>query len=46
MPPAPRTLDAARELLQKARVDTDAAFLTALEAVLEVLPVGKAYAVA
>jgi putative DNA methylase len=39
-----RTLDAARELLQKARVDTDAAFLTALEAVLEVLPVGKAYA--
>lgn len=39
-----RTLDAARELLQKARVDTDAAFLTALEAVLEVLPVGKTYA--
>ncbi len=39
-----RSLDAARELLQKARVDTDAAFLTALEAVLEVLPVGKAFA--
>jgi len=39
-----RTLDAARELLQKARVDTDPQFLTALEAVLEVLPVGRAYA--
>lgn len=39
-----RSLDAARELLQKARVDTDAAFLTALEAALEVLPVGKAFA--
>ena len=39
-----RTLDAARELLEKARVTTDANFLTALEAVLEVLPVGKAYA--
>lgn len=39
-----RSLDAARELLQKARVDTDAAFLAALEAALEVLPVGKAFA--
>lgn len=39
-----RSLDAARELLQKARVDTNAAFLTALEAALEVLPVGKAFA--
>ena len=39
-----RSLDAARELLQKARVDTDANFLTALEAALEVLPVGKAFA--
>lgn len=39
-----RTLDAARELLQKHRVDTEPAFLSALEAVLEVLPVGKGYA--
>ena len=38
------TLDAARELLQKHRVDTEPAFLSALEAVLEVLPVGKGYA--
>ena len=38
------TLDAARELLQKHRVDTDPAFLSALEAVLEVLPVGRGYA--
>ena len=35
-----RTLDAARELLDKARIAGDPAFLLALEAVLEVLPVG------
>lgn len=39
-----RTLDAARELLDKAKVTHDANFFTALEAVLEVLPVGQAYA--
>jgi putative DNA methylase len=38
-----RTLGAARELLVKAGVDGEPAFLTALEAVLEVLPVSKAF---
>ena len=34
-----RSLDAARELLAKARVDNDPRFFAALEAVLEVLPI-------
>ena len=34
-----RSLDAARELLAKARVDKDPRFFAALEAVLEVLPI-------
>jgi hypothetical protein len=38
-----RNLQAARELLVKASVETDPQFLTALEAVLEVLPVSKAF---
>jgi len=38
-----RTLGAARELLVEAGVDQEPAFLTALEAVLEVLPVSKAF---
>lgn len=38
-----RTLTAARELLEQAKVGDDAGFLTAFEAVLEVLPVSKAF---
>lgn len=38
-----RTLEAARELLEKAHVDRSPAFLSALEAVLEVLPVPRAF---
>lgn len=38
-----RTLAAARELLEQAKVADDAGFLTALEAVLEVLPVSKTF---
>jgi putative DNA methylase len=38
-----RTLAAGRELLEKAGVQSDQQFLAALEAVLEVLPVGKAF---
>lgn len=38
-----RSLQAARELLDKAGAATDPQFLTALEAVLEVLPVSKAF---
>ena len=38
-----RTLEAGRELLDQARVASDPRFLAALEAVLEVLPVSKAY---
>jgi putative DNA methylase len=38
-----RNLDAAREFLAKNLVDQDAKFFTALEAVLEVLPVSKAF---
>jgi putative DNA methylase len=38
-----RTLDAARELLELAGVAGDAQFFAALEAVLEVLPVGKSF---
>ena len=38
-----RTLDAARELLEEAGVASDPMFLTALEAVLEVLPVSKTF---
>jgi adenine-specific DNA methylase len=38
-----RNLDAARDLLIKANVDSDPSFLTALEAMLEVLPPSKAY---
>lgn len=38
-----RTLAAAQELLSKSGVDTDPAFAPALEAVLEVLPVSKAF---
>lgn len=38
-----RNLQAARELLVKAGVASDPQFLTALEAVLEVLPVSKAF---
>jgi adenine-specific DNA methylase len=38
-----RTLQAAREVLEKTQVDREATFLSALEAVLEVLPVSKAF---
>lgn len=38
-----RTLDAGRELLEKAGVSDDPQFFAALEAVLEVLPVGKSF---
>lgn len=38
-----RTLEASRELLEKAGIDKDPAFLSSLEAVLEVLPVSKAF---
>jgi hypothetical protein len=38
-----RTLQAAREMLAKVHVDQEPAFLAALEAVLEVLPVGKSF---
>lgn len=38
-----RTLDAARELLVNAGVSNDPQFFATLEAVLEVLPVGKAF---
>jgi putative DNA methylase len=38
-----RTLQAAREMLAKTGVDKEQMFFAALEAVLEVLPVGKAY---
>lgn len=38
-----RTLDAAKEMLDKAGVSGDPQFFAALEAVLEVLPVGKAF---
>jgi putative DNA methylase len=38
-----RTLDAARELLEYAGIDQEPAFLTALEAVLEVLPPSRAF---
>lgn len=38
-----RTLDAARELLAKAQVDKEPTFFAALEAMLEVLPVSKAF---
>ena len=38
-----RSLDAARELLAKERVDRDPRFFAALEAVLEVLPVSAKY---
>jgi adenine-specific DNA methylase len=38
-----RTLAAARELLERARIDQDARFYTSLQAVLEVLPVSKAF---
>lgn len=38
-----RTLNAARELLEEAGVASDPMFLTALEAVLEVLPVSKTF---
>ena len=38
-----RTLDAARELLENANVAAEPEFLTALEAVLEVLPVSKTF---
>lgn len=38
-----RTLGAARELLERARIDQDARFHTAFQAVLEVLPVSKAF---
>ena len=38
-----RSLDAARELLAKARVDRDPRFFAALEAVLEVLPISSNY---
>lgn len=37
------SLEAARELMQKHHLDKEPAFLTGLEAVLEVLPVGKAF---
>ena len=38
-----RTLQAAQDMLGKVGVDRDAMFFSALEAVLEVLPVGKAF---
>jgi hypothetical protein len=38
-----RSLNAARELLDKAKVAAEPAFLLAMETVLEVLPVGKAF---
>ena len=38
-----RTLAAAKEMLEKAGVSNDPQFFAALEAVLEVLPVGKAF---
>ncbi|MGH7459460.1 MAG: DUF1156 domain-containing protein [Longimicrobiales bacterium] len=38
-----RTLEAARELLERAHVDREPEFYAALEAVLEVLPVPKSY---
>ena len=38
-----RNLQHAREMLNKAQVDADPAFFAALEAVLEVLPVSKAF---
>ena len=38
-----RSLDAAKDLLNKANVSGDPSFLTALEAVLEVLPPSRAY---
>jgi hypothetical protein len=38
-----RTLQAARELLTRSGLDKDQRFFAALEAVLEVLPVGKAF---
>ena len=38
-----RTLQAAREFLATAGVDREPAFFSALEAVLEVLPVSKAF---
>ena len=38
-----RTLEAARELLEKSGADKHPAFLSALEAVLEVLPVSKTF---
>jgi putative DNA methylase len=38
-----RTLEAARELLQKNHLDTDPALFAAMEALLEVLPVSKAF---
>jgi putative DNA methylase len=38
-----RTLQAAREMLAKTGVDKEQMFFAALEAVLEVLPVGKAF---
>lgn len=38
-----RTLQAAKEMLAKAGVDREPAFFSALEAVLEVLPVSKAF---
>lgn len=38
-----RTLDAAKDLLEKNGIDADPAFLTSLKAVLEVLPVSKAW---
>ena len=38
-----RTLEAGRDLLEQVRVGSDPRFLAALEAVLEVLPISKAY---
>ncbi len=38
-----RTVEAARELLERAHVDREPAFFAALEAVLEVLPVPKSF---
>jgi adenine-specific DNA methylase len=38
-----RSLEAARELLKEAHLDQDAAFLTAIEAVLEVLPPSRSF---
>lgn len=38
-----RTLDAGREMLEKAGISNDPRFFAALEAVLEVLPVGKSF---